>query len=53
MLYQLSYTHHVRRLQPAEPRQSTVPAASPSTAFAAACASSLLGPGSGTNSVWR
>jgi hypothetical protein len=53
MLYQLSYTHHGPTTEIVEPSQSTVSAVAPSTARAAACASSLDGPGIATKSVCR
>ena len=49
VLYQLSYTHH-------RPSRFIVPAQSgsaDSTSAAAFCASSLVGPGTGTNTVLR
>jgi hypothetical protein len=51
MLYQLSYTHHAGAM--AEPGQSTWPSTMPRTAFAAARASSDVGPGGATNRVRR
>jgi hypothetical protein len=49
VLYQLSYTHHCtsRTIVPAQS------ASTESTSVAAFCASSLVGPGSGANTVLR